>query len=366
MGASTAIQPWPGLRQSRWDAVLVGLALLHCVALLSFPVMPVIALGLWWNANTISHCFVHRPFFGTRRANALFALYESALLGILQSLWRERHLAHHAGRQWRLRITTPLAVETLLVLTLWTGLCLAVPAFFLRVYFPGYALGLGLCFLQGHYEHGRGAATSHYGRLYNLLFFNDGYHVEHHEQPGTHWSQLPLIVATGAPSSRWPAVLRWLDALSLESLERCVLRSKRLQRFVLQWHERAFRALLPKLGAVRRVAIVGGGLFPRTALILERLLPQARLTVIEASGENIRTAHGFVNGNIEFIHDRYDPERHTGYDLVVVPLSLARRSALYRQPPAEAVLVHDWLWRRHGASVIVSLWLLKRLNLVQR
>src|SRR2546426_10927521 len=34
---------------------------------------------------------------------------------------------------------------------------------------------------------------------------------------------------------------------------------------------------------IDRVGIVGGGLFPRTALIVEQLLPSARVTIIDAS-----------------------------------------------------------------------------------
>ena len=51
------------LRQSPWDALLVGLALLHGTLLVLLPSVPLIALGLWWNANSISHIFVHLPFF---------------------------------------------------------------------------------------------------------------------------------------------------------------------------------------------------------------------------------------------------------------------------------------------------------------
>lgn len=48
------------------------------------------------------------------------------------------------------------------------------PAFFVWTYVPGYLAGLLLCAVHGHYEHAAGT-TSHYGRLYNLLCFNDGY-----------------------------------------------------------------------------------------------------------------------------------------------------------------------------------------------
>src|SRR5437868_13223723 len=117
------------LRHSRWDALPVALAALHGAALLAAPVAPVVALGLWWNSNTVAHYFLHRPFFRSRVLNVVFSLYLSVLLGVPQTLWRERHLAHHAGRPWRLRLTGQLCVETVLVLALWAGLLVLAPWF---------------------------------------------------------------------------------------------------------------------------------------------------------------------------------------------------------------------------------------------
>jgi hypothetical protein len=116
---------------------------------------------------------------------------------------------------------------------------------------------------------------------------------------------------------------------------------------------------------VSRVAIVGGGLWPRTALVLRRLLPGARLVVIDRSAENLAAARPFLPADVEVINDFYDPARMRDFDLVVVPLALlGDREALYRDPPAPVLLVHDWLWRRRGEGVVVSWLLLKRLNLV--
>src|ERR1051325_648190 len=83
-------------RNSRWDALLIGLSAVHAALLLAFPSVVLVAVGLWWNANTISHNFIHRPFFTSRRANRGYAVFLSALLGFPQSLWRQRHLRHHA------------------------------------------------------------------------------------------------------------------------------------------------------------------------------------------------------------------------------------------------------------------------------
>src|SRR5262249_3568081 len=198
----------------------------------------------------------------------------------------------HAGTRWRMRATPRLLIETGLILGLWSSLVVGHPTFFLTTYLPGYAAGLALCYLHGHYEHARGT-ISHHGRLYNLLFFNDGYHVEHHAAPGTHWTRLPARKFADVPTSRWPAVLRWLDAFSLESMERWVLHSSLLQRFLVDRHERAFRRLLRTVPDIRRVAVVGGGLFPRTLLVLRGLFPNAKIVVIARSAANLEPARRF-------------------------------------------------------------------------
>jgi hypothetical protein len=377
MRAALASSPPGLLRQARRDALFIALALAHGAALVAAPSIAVVAVGLWWNANTVAHNFIHRPFFRARAANAAFSCYLSLLLGFPQTLWRERHLAHHAGRAAKLRQARGgplLAVEAVIVTALWGAMLAFAPTFALTVYLPGYVLGLGLCHVQGRYEHARGA-VSHYGRVYNFLFFNDGYHAEHHARPGEDWRRLPEMTVGGAGVSRWPAVLRWAESLNLCALERLVLRSARLQRFVLRKHERAFRQLLPALAAVESVGIVGGGLFPRTALILRRLLPTARLTLIDLSAENLQTARAFLNaaaaadgqGGVEFVNDRFDSAAGCEFDLLIIPLAfVGDRAALYRQPPVPAVLVHDWAWRRRGKGAVVSWLLVKRLNLVRR
>ena len=72
------------LLRRRADTALVLLAFGHGELLLAAPVLPVVALGVWWNSNTVAHYFLHTPFFRDRPLNILFALYLSALLGIPQ------------------------------------------------------------------------------------------------------------------------------------------------------------------------------------------------------------------------------------------------------------------------------------------
>jgi hypothetical protein len=370
----------PALRHSPWDVLLVALALGHGVVLLLFPPAWCIALGLWWNANTVSHNFIHRPFFRGRRLNPLFSAYLSVLLGFPQSLWRERHLAHHRGEsvRWRTHWKTWVG-EGLLLGCCWTLLLFTKPGYFLQTYLLGWLAGLVLCQLQGYFEHGRGLVTfSHYGRVYNWLFFNDGFHVEHHAHPGRHWTELPRCKAAANPlqQSRWPAILRWLDWFNLNGLERLVLHSTFLQRFVLRRHEAAFKRLVPLqtlLPVLQKITVVGGGLFPRTALVLRSLAPQARLHIIDGCAAHVAQAKPWLDETVEYTCEWYEPalvatnqtERETSAELLIIPLAYrGDKSILYRRPPARHVLVHDWLWRKRGRSVIISVLLLKRLNLV--
>jgi hypothetical protein len=124
---------------------------------------------------------------------------------------------------------------------------------------------------------------------------------------------------------------------------------------------------MPQLPPIRSVAIVGGGLFPRTALILLEMLPRARIVIVDADARNLETARSILGGSVEFVNHRYAPGDSCDCDLVVIPLSFdGDRTTIYRRPPSPAVLVHDWIWRRRGTGKVVSAALLKRLNLVMR
>jgi hypothetical protein len=393
----TAAKKRVWLRHSLWDTLFILLALVHGGLVLWTPSIPLIALGLWWSSNTVAHNFIHLPFFRSKQWNVFFSAYLSLVIGIPQRLWRDRHLAHHAEANWRLTWSPQLIFETVLIASAWILMIAWEPQFFLKTYLPGYFIGLGLCQLQGYFEHAHGT-TSHYGRLYNLLFFNDGFHIEHHACPWLHWRELPRTKRSGENTSRWPAVLRWLEysqirsnertsfapvpepnaaqppvfhptiwSVSLDSLERLVLRFAFLQKFVLERHERAFQKLLGHLTNVRQITIVGGGLFPRSALIARRLFPEAEITVIEARPQNIEAARAFIGEGVRYVHQLYETASETFHaDLLIVPLAfLGDRREIYRTSNARHVLVHDWIWRRRGRSVVISWPLLKRFNLIQ-
>ncbi|MBX3131534.1 MAG: fatty acid desaturase [Polyangiaceae bacterium] len=373
------------------SAALVGLA--PAGALGKLVAACVVALGMAWGSNTVSHIQLHTPLFRARWQNKAYSLYLSALLGIPQSVWRARHLWHHAGepadrppRGWTRRTWLEGAVVACVfaLLAAWS-----LEVFFLA-YLPGYLLGLGVCRLQGDMEH---AATgdphrgvSYYGAVYNRLWFNDGYHAEHHRFPALHYSQLPHVTAdvsssVGVTESSLPPLLRPLSALvaswnaalgaALCALERLALRSEALQRFLVTSHARAFALVLAALPrAPRRIIVVGGGLFPRTVLVLARLLPNARLVVIDRSEQSIARARAYLGarglaGRARFVQAAFDPALHCDADLVVTPLAFVGDPELLRRVTSRAPLLsHDWLWRVRGhRSAPVSRLLLKKVSL---
>ena len=177
-----------------------------------------------------------------------------------------------------------------MVLTVWAAAAAADAAFFLTVYVPGYLAGLGLCSLQGHFEHARGT-TSHYGWLYNWCFFNDGYHAEHHLRPGEHWTRLPsqpLRRRAAAAGGRRCSAGSTRSASSRSSAGCCGRRdsSGSCSPRTSARSRRCSRSVAP----IHRVTIVGGGLYPRSALILRRLLPDATVTIVDAKPEHLEIA----------------------------------------------------------------------------
>lgn len=396
-------------RHSSLDALLIGMSLFHAVlvgALFFLPTQPWALLAgslgfaviLWWNANTVSHNHLHNPLFHSRWHNQTFSVFLTLLSGVPQTLWKRRHLWHHAGEPATKKkfLGRSEIGELLLLGGLWLTLLLVTPSRFLLTYLPGYGLGMLLCQMQGHFEHAglpvvMEPGISYYGRLYNLLWFNDGFHAEHHRYPGTHWSKLPLrrlhsplpTVSTLPPLLRgWESLrarLNQMQAYGLVLLESLAIRPGPIQRFMLSTHERALATLLqnPVLSTLvrsappPRIGIVGGGLFPRTALLFARLLPSAHLTIIDESAAHVSCAkatllqHGVHFSQLTFVVQRYCAERHRDFDLLVFPLGyLGDREALYHVPFGDPPrLIHDWFFRRKGQiGISISRWIGKRIN----
>ncbi|HMR08552.1 MAG TPA: fatty acid desaturase [Polyangiaceae bacterium] len=352
-----------------------------------------IAVGMAWASNTVSHIHLHTPLFHSRWLNRALCTWLTASLGIPQTLWRQRHLWHHAGEPAQPRrrpISRRILGELLLVVAIMACIAALAPRVFVFAYLPGYLLGLALCRLQGDMEHAASGdpkvGTSHYGRWHNVLWFNDGYHAEHHAFPTEHWSRLPSRRArVAAIESSLPPLTRALEhvgpwlrarvgagvATFLCALERVALASGALQHFMLATHLTAFRRVLSALPRTpRTVTIVGGGLFPRTALVLAQVFPEARLRVVDRSAGSIRAAREYLAGladapALSFECSDFDPSRHSADDLVVVPLAFVGQNALKDAVARRtALLTHDWIWTlRSPRTAIVSPLLLKRVSL---
>jgi hypothetical protein len=345
-----------------------------------------LALSIVWGSNTVSHNHLHNPFFRSRAHNRLLSLYLSVLYAVPQSIWKERHLWHHAGEPERSRngLARGAGLELACIAFVWSAV-FAVSPWVLASFAIGYALGMALCRVQGTFEHARelsaGDGVSHYGRLYNFFWFNDGHHAEHHRWPGLHWTRLPerrgrisVVQSRLAPLWRGLEGLRGAvnraQGVLLGLLERLPLAFGWAARFMVATHERAFRTLLSRLPvAPQTVGIIGGGLFPRTLLVLGRLLPEARIVVIDRSAENLQRALTFLDdagidrSKVEFRVESFDADRHSGFDLLVCPLGfVGDRGAIARV--ASLIVTHDWIFGSRGdASAIVSWLLLKRLSL---
>jgi fatty acid desaturase len=208
------------------------------------------------NVNCVSHNFIHNEFFRLGPLNTAFSLWNSIALGLPQTLYHWHHLNHHRWnndakgadgttrdlssifRHGRgdapegalaysllsfFRVDFPeltraalkhrrgrqLAFEAVAVLVLFGVLAWADPVGFAAFYLPTWYLGWSLASFENYYEHWGAnpadkyaSSVSSYGRLYNLLSFNNGYHQEHHWRPQTHWTRMPEVHA------EWGATFR--------------------------------------------------------------------------------------------------------------------------------------------------------------
>ena len=230
---------------------------------LAFPRLPwwaLIPLGLvWsvsisWNINGISHNFLHNPYFKSAVLNRCFSVLESITVGFSQVFYEQVHKDHHKGNadlpDEHGKTRDPLSIykyghdgmpenpwtyvfcsyfrddpkaiyrsirrkgaalarwgvfEIVLFLSLYVAAGIAnwrFMAFFLPFYYFGHCLS----YLNGYYLHYGGNpdvplawGVSSYHRLYNWLWFNNGYHAEHHYRPRVHWTDMKQLHAHLAP-----------------------------------------------------------------------------------------------------------------------------------------------------------------------
>ncbi|NUN12754.1 MAG: fatty acid desaturase [Myxococcales bacterium] len=355
-------------------------------------VLPVVAFGTWWGANTVSHIHLHLPIFGSRKLNQLFFWWLTLSLAIPQTLWKRRHFWHHAGEPAHKRPgwDRDSLVEASVIVGLWAILAWFSPTVFFVAYLPGYLVALGLCQLQGYHEHNALGITypdgiSTYNKLHNWLWFNDGYHAEHHRWPTEHWTQLPRRrhEMEEHRTSRFSPMLRFLERMQgpvwpariLSWLEKVALEIKPVQSFLVRRHTEAFARVVRTIEGFdpQGILIVGGGLFPRSVLVVSALWPQAHIQVLDQDADHIvrakqyLTERGMDLTHVVFRQDTFEPELPTAADLVILPLAyVGERKPLYVPRNDGAVtLIHDWWHTRRGdVSTPITIWVWKRLTLV--
>ena len=176
-----------------------------------------VGISMNWSANTVGHIHLHNPIFRANFINVSFDKIISISNSYPQSIWKFRHLQHHAGSKHKIPFLTASALylELALILFSWTTIAL-LSTRVLLAFVAGSALGLFICWVQGKYEHysdGRVVqeGISHYGRVYNTIFFNDGFHIEHHRYATRHWTELPSVRVQARRESSLPPQLRWAE-----------------------------------------------------------------------------------------------------------------------------------------------------------
>ncbi len=213
------------------------------------PAFIVVTWCYCWNLQCISHNFIHNPYFTWAWLNRAYSVLETFAIGVPHVFYHHYHLNHHFGdndakgpdgttKDWssiyrhskddrpepfwkyclvsffRVEMSPLLrtvarhgpkeiaqaAAETLVLGAFWAGLFLVNWRYLVYFYLPSYYLGWVLSYAEGYLEHfgcqpGNYYANSvsSYNRLYNLFWFNNGYHQEHHWDPKTHWTRMPLL-----------------------------------------------------------------------------------------------------------------------------------------------------------------------------
>ncbi len=275
-------------RYSVWDAIPAALVVIHLGLLLGFVVYwpqlswPARAIGaviyglaIGWSLDSVSHNFIHNPFFAWEPLNRLTSLILTLELGTPQTMYAYVHMRHHAGNSdrigedgmtvdpislyqygaddkveppvsyifrqfWRddgpftvarkIRAKRPKEARQALQ-EFWTivvvyGTMLVLNWRLVLLLAPFYYLGHCLSFLIAWYEHAGAdpdqpiaTGVSTYEPVYNWAFLNNGYHAEHHHRPKVHWTRMQALRAetlaaqaeAGVRTLRYAHFLGFLD-----------------------------------------------------------------------------------------------------------------------------------------------------------
>lgn len=208
----------------------------------------VYSVSISWNINGIAHNFIHNAYFAWEPLNYAFSWLLSVTMGFSQQFYELVHQRHHQGNSdrpdkngetvdwlsiyrhghdgepenpWSYVFCSyfrddPKAIFNEIkrrkAFNAWFGifeiaswLCLMIAGFvlnwkFMLFYIPCYYFGHCLSYLNGYFLHYGGNpdvpiawGVSSYHQLYNLIWFNNGYHAEHHFRPKVHWTEMRAL-----------------------------------------------------------------------------------------------------------------------------------------------------------------------------
>lgn len=203
-----------------------------------FLVMVNIYLG-GMNYQCVAHNFIHNPFFKSKQLNGFFSVLNSIAIGLPQSSYRLHHLNHHRfnnqpendeSSTWKygkngkeesiftysfiglLRtdvITlirqagtkSNLVYGELIVLMLFISVLALLNSKLVILYLiPSLVGGQIFALWENYCEHHRADpydrlrdSVSCYAPFYNWIWFNNGYHQEHHLRPQVHWTMIRVV-----------------------------------------------------------------------------------------------------------------------------------------------------------------------------
>ena len=233
------------LLHTAYVVVMLAAFVNHAPWWVLLPMGLIYSVSISWNINGIAHNFIHNPYFKWKPLNRLFSLLLSVTMGYSQQFYDLVHHKHHQGnsdvpdeegntvdpisiykhghdheaenvftytflsyfrddpKQLFLEIKKRNAfnaywgvIEIATFTVLWIiGLILNWQM--MIYYWAFYYFGHCLSYLNGYYRHYGGNpdlpiawGVSSYDKLYNLIWFNNGYHAEHHYKPKVHWTKM--------------------------------------------------------------------------------------------------------------------------------------------------------------------------------
>ena len=206
------------------------------------------SISISWNINGIAHNFIHNPFFAWKPANRAFSWILSVTMGFSQQFYELVHNRHHQGNSdrpdetgntvdwlsiyrhghdgeaesaWSYTFLGFFRDDPKLIfreikrrnafnarwgvfeIASWVGLCILgfiLNWRFMCFYLPFYYFGHCLSYLNGYFLHYGGNpdvplawGVSSYHKLYNWIWFYNGYHAEHHFKPRQHWTKMVAL-----------------------------------------------------------------------------------------------------------------------------------------------------------------------------